>query len=184
MKFNSLNIAGAYTIELVPFEDNRGNFARTFCKKTFESIVPGGIEFVQINHSVTHKEGVIRGMHYQIQPYTEDKLIRCINGVVYDVLIDLRKNSPTFLHWESIELSKVNRKMIFIPKGCAHGFQTLSEDAELIYHHSAFYTPEGDRGIRYNDPTINIKWPLVPTTVSEKDRNHPFINEKFTGIEI
>jgi len=184
MKFIPLKITGAYLIELNVFEDSRGSFARTFCNNSFKEILPTGIEFVQINHSITLSKGTIRGMHYQAQPDVEDKLIRCINGNVYDVLVDLRKNAPTYLQWEAVTLSKENRYMIFIPKGCAHGFQTLTNDAELIYHHSAYYAPQSDRGLRFNDPVLGIDWPLEPTIISEKDKKYPFITQSFEGITI
>lgn len=184
MTFTPLDIKGAYMIDLKLFEDNRGNFVRTFCKDSFKEILPEGVEFVQINHSTTLHKGTIRGMHFQVAPDTEDKLIRCINGKVFDVLVDLRENSKTFLKWVAVELSKENRQMIFIPKGCAHGFQTLSADAELIYHHTAYYAPQSDRGILYNDPKLNIKWPLEPTIISEKDKKYSSIDESFKGLKI
>jgi len=184
MKFIPLRIVGAFLIELKVFEDARGSFARTFCKNSFKEILPKGIEFVQINHSITLNKGTIRGMHYQEFPHLEDKLIRCVNGKVYDVLVDLRKTSPTYLKWEAVTLSKENKYMVFIPKGCAHGFQSLMNATELIYHHSAYYAPQSDRGLRYNDPKLGIDWPLEPTVISEKDKKHPLINQSFVGITI
>ena len=121
-------------------------------------------------------------MHYQESEYKEIKLVRCIAGKVYDVIIDIRKDSPTFLKWFGIELSAENKKMLYIPAGFAHGFQCLSDNCELLYHHSAFYTPGRETGISYNDPAVNIEWPIEITVISERDKNHPFITKNFKGI--
>jgi dTDP-4-dehydrorhamnose 3,5-epimerase len=135
-----------------------------------------------MNHSYTGNASTVRGMHYQLAPYKEIKMVRCIAGRIYDVIIDLRAGSPTFMQWRGVELSALNKKMLFIPEGFAHGFQTLVENCEILYHHSAFYTPEAEAGIRYNDPTINIIWPLPVGTVSERDKNHPLLDNNFKGI--
>jgi len=181
MKFIPTYLKGVYIIEVQPVSDNRGWFARTFCKKEFAEIGHTK-EWIQLNHSFTNKKGTIRGMHYQLPPHGEIKMVRCIAGAISDIVIDLRKDSETFLKWISVELSSINRKMIYIPEGFAHGFQTLSDNCELIYHHSDFYTPLAEQGIRFDDPLVNIKWPLPLTEISEKDLLHSLLNENFKGI--
>ena len=181
MKFIQTPLNGAYVVELEPFRDERGFFARTFCKRDF-SVIGHHQEFVQFNHSMTRYKGTIRGMHYQVPPSAEIKLIRCIVGEVYDVIIDIRKDSPTFLNHYGIVLSNENLKMIYVPEGFAHGFQTLSDNTQMIYHHTAYYNPEYERGLRYNDPVFGIKWPMPPTNLTEKDQKYPMINNNFKGI--
>lgn len=181
MIFNQAFLKGSYVIELEPFTDERGWFARTFCKEEFNKIGHQK-EWVQLNQSFSKQKGSVRGMHYQLPPYSEIKLVRCIAGAVYDVIIDLRKASPTFLHYFGVELSAENKKMIYVPEGFAHGFQTLSDDSELIYHHSEMYVPGVEEGIKYNDPLINIKWPVALTNISERDSNHPQLDTNFKGI--
>ncbi|MGC4104638.1 dTDP-4-dehydrorhamnose 3,5-epimerase [Ferruginibacter sp.] len=181
MTFTATSLKGSYIVELNAFTDERGWFARTYCKKEFEAIGHNS-EWVQMNHSYTKQKGSIRGMHYQLPPFSEIKMVRCIAGAVYDVIIDLRKESPTFLQWFGTELSAENRKMLYIPEGFAHGFQTLSNDCELIYHHSQFYTPGAEGGIRYNDPAVNINWPLPANNISARDEQHPLLNENFKGL--
>ena len=181
MKFDPTFLTGVYVIELDPIIDERGWFARTYCKKEFNKIGHEG-EWVQLNHSFTSRKGTVRGMHYQLPPFSEIKMVRCIVGAVFDVVVDLREGSPTFLKWFGVELSADNKKMIYIPVGFAHGFQTLSDDAELIYHHSQFYEPNVEGGIRYNDQQINIEWPQPLTNISERDRDHPLLDNNFKGI--
>lgn len=181
MTFHPTPLEGSYTIELSPFGDERGWFARTYCEKEFASIGHDK-KWVQLNHSFTKKQGAVRGMHFQLPPFSEIKLVRCIAGSVFDVIIDIRKDSLTFLQWFGTELSAANRRMLYIPEGFAHGFQTLTEDCELIYHHSAFYTPGAEGGIRYNDPAVNINWPMAVTEISERDRNHPLLDSTFKAI--
>jgi dTDP-4-dehydrorhamnose 3,5-epimerase len=181
MKFTPTLLMGSYVIEPEPFNDERGWFARTYCKNEFQQI-DHNEEWVQINHSFTLKKGTIRGMHFQYPPFTEIKMLRCIAGAVYDVIVDIRKGSATFLQWFGIELSAENKKMLYIPGGFAHGFQTLTENAELIYHHSSFYEPGHEGGLKYDDPELNIQWPLIVTEISARDNNHPFITNDFTGI--
>lgn len=181
MIFTPTPLAGSYIIELEPFTDERGWFARYFCKNEFSKIGHNK-EWVQMNHSFTEHKGTIRGMHYQLDPHKEIKMLRCIAGSVYDVIIDLRQNSATFLQWFGTELSATNKRMLYIPEGFAHGFQSLTDNCELLYHHSAFYTPQAEAGIRYNDERINIKWPLPVTAVSARDSNHVFLNQNFKGI--
>lgn len=183
MKFFETALKGAYTIELEPFGDERGFFARTFCKREFKQIGHTK-EFVQFNHSMTSEKGTLRGLHYQVPPGSEIKLIRCIRGEVLDVIVDLRKNSSTFLRHIGVNLSEENMKMIYVPEGFAHGFQTLKDNSQMIYHHTAYYSPEDERGLFYSDPTLDIKWPLDIKNLSEKDKNHPVIDNNFKGIEI
>lgn len=183
MKFHPTNLEGAYSISLEPFRDERGLFARTFCQREFAEIGHEK-EFVQFNHSLNSHKGTIRGLHYQRPPYAEIKLIRCIKGAVYDVLVDVRQESPTFLQHFGIELSAENMTMIYIPEGFAHGFQTLEDETELIYHHTAFYTPGVESGLKFDDPTLGIRWPLPPSVISDKDQNYPSISQTFTGLTL
>ena len=182
MKFIETSLKGAYIVEPEPFRDDRGFFARTFCKREFSEIKHTK-EFVQFNHSMTTTKGTLRGMHYQIPPSAEIKLIRCIRGSVYDVIIDIRKNSPTFLKHFGVTLSESNLKMIYIPEGFAHGFQTLEDNAQMLYHHTEYYTPQNERGLNYKDPAFKIDWPLIPVNMTEKDQKYSFIDTNFKGIE-
>jgi dTDP-4-dehydrorhamnose 3,5-epimerase len=181
MRFIPTPLNGLYVIEIEPISDSRGWFARTFCKSEFEAIGHSK-EWVQMNHTYTVKKGTIRGMHFQLPPHEEIKMVRCIAGVVYDVVIDIRKESATFLQWFGMEISATNRKMIYIPEGFAHGFQTLTDNCELVYNHSAFYAPGVEAGIRYDDPEINIQWPLPVSDISQRDSAHPLLNKSFKGI--
>jgi dTDP-4-dehydrorhamnose 3,5-epimerase len=171
MRFTESPIQGIWIIDTVPLEDSRGFFMRSFCKK--ELIEQGlDMEIVQINSSYNKKKGTIRGMHYQIYPCEEQKKVSCIQGSIYDVAIDLRRNSPTFLKWHAEILSANSHRMLYIPKGCAHGFQTLQDDCVVQYEVGEYYNPVFERAIRWNDPSINIKWPLPVTLMSEKDQKH------------
>jgi dTDP-4-dehydrorhamnose 3,5-epimerase len=181
MIFSETPLAGSYVIEPKPYEDERGWFARFYCKDEFEKIGHEK-EWVQLNHSVTYQKGSIRGMHFQVAPYHEIKMVKCIAGAVFDVIIDLRKNSPGFLKWFGVELSASNRKMLYIPEGFSHGFQCLADNCELIYHHTEFYTPGSEAGIHYQDPMINIQWPLAAGVVSSRDLGHAFLDANFKGI--
>ena len=181
MIFTETKLSGSYVIGLEPYTDERGWFARTYCKNEFAAIGHDA-EWVQLNHSFTKQRGAIRGMHYQLPPFSEIKLVRCIAGAVFDVIIDLRAASPTFLQWFSTEISADNKNMMYIPAGFAHGFQTLSDDAELIYHHSQFYEPGVEGGISYDDPRVNVEWPLELTTISERDMEHAFLDDNFKGL--
>lgn len=165
---------GLYIIEPELKIDERGYFARIFCRKELAKI---GLNFeiVQMNRSLTEKKGTIRGMHFQKPPKVEDKIIQCLKGVIYDVAIDLRKNSLTFGQWMAVELSEENKKMFFIPKGFAHGFQTLTDNCTISYFMSEFYSPKYEGGVRWNDPFFNIKWPIKNPILSEKDKNWPLI---------
>jgi len=181
MIFTPTPLAGAYTIDLQPFSDERGWFARFYCKDEFAQIGHTK-EWVQMNHSVSNEKGTLRGLHFQLPPYRETKMVRCIRGVVLDVIVDLRRDSPSFLSYFAQELSAENRKMLYIPEGFAHGFQTLTDNAELIYLHTEFYRPNAEGGLRYEDPALGIHWPLTVAIVSERDSKHPFIDKNFKGI--
>lgn len=181
MKIAAMPLKGAFIIEPEPFEDTRGRFSRIFCKKEFQAI---GLEkdIAQVNHSVTVQKGAIRGMHFQRPPMAEIKMVKCLRGSVFDVIIDLRKGSSTFLKWHGEILSAENMKMMYVSEGFAHGFQTLEEDSELLYFHTEFYSSEHEGGVRFDDPLINIQWPMEITDISEKDRNHPLLSQDFEGI--
>jgi dTDP-4-dehydrorhamnose 3,5-epimerase len=183
MRFNTTEIPDVFTIDLTPFEDHRGMFVRVFCQQEFAG---AGLitNFVQANQSITKRKGTIRGLHYQFPPFAEVKVIRCVRGAVYDVAVDIRKESPTFLKHVVVELSQENNRMIYIPEGFAHGFQTLCDDTCLIYQHSAYYQPVAEGGIRYDDPKIAISWPLKVTDVSDKDKNLIFTDDFYEGINI
>jgi dTDP-4-dehydrorhamnose 3,5-epimerase len=182
MIFQSTPIPGSFEICLSPFSDERGVFSRLYCEDEFKAAGIRHPALVQVNHSLTREKGTIRGMHFQYPPYAEVKIIRCLKGRVYDVVVDLRKNSPSFLKWHSIELSPESYNMIYIPEGCAHGFQTLEENSELLYFHTAFYNKEKEGGVCYNDPQLAIQWPLPEKGVSGKDRSYPFLDETFGGV--
>jgi dTDP-4-dehydrorhamnose 3,5-epimerase len=181
MIFTPAPLAGAYLIELQPFTDERGWFARYFDKKEFARIGHQG-EWVQLNHSVSNTTGTLRGMHFQHPPYREVKLVRCVSGAVFDIIVDLREGSPTFLQTFAAELSAANRRMMYIPEGFAHGFQSLAPDSALLYHHSQYYTPEAEGGYRYDDPAFGIQWPLPVEVISERDQRHPYVDKNFKGI--
>ncbi|MES2730981.1 MAG: dTDP-4-dehydrorhamnose 3,5-epimerase [Bacteroidota bacterium] len=183
MKFIPTTLKDAFLVDLNPFQDQRGLFARTFDKELFKSINHTK-EFVQFNHSVNYFKGTLRGLHYQVIPSAEIKLVRCIQGSVYDVIVDVRENSPTFLQHIGVELSESNLRMIYIPEGFAHGFQTLEDNTQMLYHHSNYYNPASERGIRHNDSMLNIHWPLEPTVMSDKDQQYDLLTADFRGIEV
>lgn len=172
MKFEETSLKDAWIIDLEPFVDARGYFARTFCANEFTA---HGIDpkFVQSNLSHNHKRGTVRGMHIQNAPAEESKLIRCVQGALYDIIIDLRPNSPTYLMHLGVELTADNKRMLYVPKGFAHGYQALQDDTEAMYMVGEFYTPEYERGFRYNDPIFAIQWPLPVEFISEKDAAWP-----------
>jgi dTDP-4-dehydrorhamnose 3,5-epimerase len=171
MTFQETPIPGAYLIDLETRGDERGFFARAFCEKEFEA--QGLVtRFVQVNNSVSARRGTLRGMHYQLPPKAETKVVRCIRGALYDVLLDLRPDSPKFGASFGAELTGDNRRMMYVPKGVAHGFITLIDDAEALYFVDEFYAPQFERGIRWDDPRFKLSWPLAPAVLSEKDANH------------
>lgn len=174
MIFTQLKLEPAQLIEPNLFSDERGYFFRYFSKDEFIKIGHTK-EWVQMNHSFTSQKGAIRGMHYQLSPNQEIKLVRCISGSVYDVIVDMRESSPNFLKWQGFVLSANNHKALYIPEGFAHGFQVLETDSELLYMHTARYSKEFEAGVRYNDPAIGINWPLEVSIVSDRDKNHPLL---------
>ncbi|MEC9356458.1 MAG: dTDP-4-dehydrorhamnose 3,5-epimerase [Pseudomonadota bacterium] len=182
MRIEPAPLDGAATIELDLRGDERGFFARMFCEKEFAA---AGLEtrFVQANNSSNAQRGTLRGLHYQLPPDTEVKLVRCIRGALWDVIVDVRPGSPSFGRWFGAELTAQNRRMMYVPRGFAHGFITLTDDSELIYFVSAFYEPKQERGLRWNDPKIAIDWPVAPSVISEKDANWPDFESDWHGIE-
>ena len=170
MIFTELPLKGAYIIDLEKRGDDRGFFARAFCVNEFAA-KHLSTHMVQVNNSLSAQKGTLRGMHYQLAPKAETKVIRCIRGALLDVILDIRPNSPTFGQWHAAELTADNRRMMYCPKGFAHGFLTLSDDAEAFYFVDEFYAPTHERGIRYNDPKFKIDWPFPPTVISDKDKN-------------
>ncbi|MEZ4867881.1 MAG: dTDP-4-dehydrorhamnose 3,5-epimerase [Caldilineaceae bacterium] len=172
MLFRPTDLADAYLIELQRFADERGFFARTWCERELGE-QQLDTDLVQCNVSFNHREGTVRGMHYQTEPHAETKIVRCTRGAIYDVIVDLRPASPTFLQWTGVTLSADNRLQLYIPKGFAHGFQTLTDETEVFYQMSAFYAPDYARGFRWNDPLFQISWPLPVTIISARDRDYP-----------
>lgn len=174
MKFTPASIPEVLIIEPASRVDDRGSFMRIFCE---QELSQQGVDFSikQVNRSLTTHQGTIRGMHFQTGDAAEGKIIQCLNGGVYDVAVDLRPESPMYKRWVSVELTEHNQRLVYIPKGFAHGFQTLTDDAELLYFMSAFYVPEDARGIRWNDPQLDIAWPLPNPTLNERDQQWPLM---------
>ncbi|HJK77487.1 MAG TPA: dTDP-4-dehydrorhamnose 3,5-epimerase [Methanocorpusculum sp.] len=176
-------LKGITIIEAEPFKDHRGIFSRWFCKRELGEII-GDRQIINVNYSKTRKKGSIRGMHFQRPPYAEMKMVRCIRGKILDVVVDIRKDSPTFLQHYGVELSAENMKLFVIPEGFAHGFQSLEDDCEIMYLVTEFYSPESEGGLRYNDPALDIAWPLEVSDISEKDGKHPLITHEFLGLDV
>jgi len=172
MKFTETPLKGAFVIELEKREDERGFFARYFCEREYAE---HGLSthFVQINNSLAVHKGTLRGMHYQLAPKAETKVVRCLSGALWDCIIDLRPDSETFGQHHAVELSAHNRTMFYVPKGFAHGFITLQDNTEALYLVDEFYAPQQERGIRFDDPRFGIEWPLAPSVLSDKDKGHP-----------
>ena len=181
MKNFATSIPGVSVVECDLLEDARGSFCRTFCDTQLAGVLAGRT-IRQINVSRTRAIGAIRGLHFQNPPHAEMKLVRCLRGRVWDVALDLRQGSPTFLRWHGEELSEKNSRMMVIPEGCAHGFQVLEPDSELLYLHTAPYMRAAEGGVRYDDTAIGITWPLTITDISERDRAHPLVEPAFKGI--
>jgi dTDP-4-dehydrorhamnose 3,5-epimerase len=183
MKFAETKLKGAYIIDVEPRGDDRGFFARAWCHNEFAEL---GLDtrVAQANISFNKDKGTVRGMHWQMPPFAETKLVRCIRGAVYDVIVDLRQDSPTFLQWMGVELSAENRRIILVPEGFAHGMQTLVDEAEVYYQVTEFYAPEAERGARYNDPAFGIEWPLPVGTQSEKDASWPDFDAEQSAIRL
>jgi len=180
-EFKETEIYGLWVAERKPFEDERGSFSRMFCAEEFHEI---GLNkpIVQINHSMTKIKGTVRGMHMQLPPHAEAKIVSCPKGSVFDVAVDLRRGSKTFLSWHGELLSPENKKMVIVPEGFAHGFQALTSDCEFIYFVTEPYTPTAERGINAQDKRIGINWPLEITCLSEKDKKNMFISDDYEGV--
>lgn len=175
-------IAGLMLVQRQRLEDSRGFLSRFYCAEEFEAL---GVHqsIAQINHTLTRCRGAVRGMHFQLPPYVETKVVSCLHGEIFDVAVDLRKNSPTFLQWYGVVLSAKNHCSLLIPQGFAHGFQALTDDCELIYLHTAAYQPAAEGAVNANDPRLAIAWPLNITEMSDRDRAHPLLAAEFEGIE-
>lgn len=172
---------GLWLVDCEPFADERGLFARFYCDRELADVI-GGRRIVNINFSRNRRRGTVRGMHYQLPPAAEMKFIRCVRGRVYDVAIDVRAGSPTFLRWYGAELTADNLRMLCIPEGFAHGFQVLEDDSELLYLHTAFYSKAHERTVHYADPAVGIDWPAPVAAVSAKDQAYPLIDATFGGV--
>lgn len=183
MKVTPIPLTGAFLVDRPVTIDHRGLFERLFCARDFASM---GLNkpIVQVNHSATVKTGTIRGLHFQYPPNAEGKLVTCIRGSVFDVMVDLRKGSSSFLGWHGEVLSAENHRLLFIPEGFAHGFQTLMDHSELIYFHTEFYARDSEGGIRFDDPRLGITWKMPCADISDRDQNHPLLKSDFEGLEI
>lgn len=181
MLFHQTKFKDAKLIELEAHGDERGFFARTMCRAEFELHGLLG-DFVQQNTSFSAKRGTLRGLHYQREPHAEAKLVRCLRGSIVDVIVDIREDSETYMHYQLFELTEANRYQLYVPPGFAHSFQTLTDDVEVSYLVSAAYHPEAESGLRYNDERLAIEWPIPPTVVSEKDANWPLISERIDAL--
>lgn len=183
MKILDTPFAGLHEIRTTSNGDARGRFTRLFCEQELASLRPK-LHFTQINLSETRERGTLRGMHYQMPPAAEAKLIHCLRGRVFDVAVDVRAGSPTFLQWHAVELAEDGDNAVFIPEGFAHGFQTLTDDAHLLYMHTAPWTPACEAGLRHDDPRLAIAWPLPATGLSERDRSYAPIDDAFQGVRL
>ena len=176
MIFQPLPLTGAFIIDLEKLEDKRGFFSRSFCKKEF--LTHGlATQWAQMNNTFSHQKGTLRGLHFQRSPMTEVKLVRCLSGAIWDVIVDLRLGSKTFGKWYGAELNEENRSMMYVPSGFAHGFQTLTDDVEQLYLHSEFYSAKCEGGLFFDDPSIGIEWPKPVTVISSRDLNQPLLEE-------
>ncbi len=180
MLFHRTGLEGAWLIETQPIADERGSFARTFCVEEFAR---QGLEsgFVQHSLSRSTRRHTLRGMHFQRAPHGEVKLVSCISGAIHDVIVDLRQGSPSYLEWRGFDLTPANGLQLYIPKGFAHGFQTLEDDTAVNYLISEFYAPQAASGVRFDDPALAIKWPAAPTVISRKDQDWPLLTQAFAG---
>lgn len=183
MKILATPLNDVFVVETTPFSDQRGSFARLYCESELAEIT-GMRRIVQINHSHTAAGGAIRGLHFQRAPHAETKFVRCLSGRVFDVAVDLRSGSPSFLQWHAEELSPANARMLVIPEGCAHGFQTLEAGSELLYLHTAPYAPQAEAGVRFDDPRLAIRWPLPIGDVSQRDQTLPLLAEALRGVAV
>lgn len=183
MNITPLPLAGAHLVGTTPHGDHRGHFARLFCAR---EMADAGLntEVVQANHSLTMAAGAVRGMHFQRPPMAEVKMLRCVRGAVFDVIVDIRLGSPTYMKWHGEILSAENMRLIYVPEGFAHGFQALEPASEVMYLVSQFYSPELEGGLRHDDPAIGIEWPLPIADVSQKDAAQPLVADGFVGIDM
>jgi dTDP-4-dehydrorhamnose 3,5-epimerase len=181
MRFTATRLENAWIVEPEPHEDDRGLFARTFCTREFRD---QGLAhtFVQCNTSWNSRQGTVRGLHYQVAPSSEVKLVRCTAGALWDVIVDLRPASPTYLEYLAVELTAKNRLALYIPEMFAHGFQSLEDGTEVFYQMSEFYLPKSARGLRYDDPVLGIEWPLTVTSISDQDRSWPLLETEREGV--
>ena len=177
------SIQGLHVLGRKLLGDSRGYLERLFCNEELQ-VLTSNKHIVQINHTLTASRGTVRGMHFQLPPHAEIKFISCLRGEVFDVAIDLRHNSPTFLRWHAELLSADNHKTLVIPEGFAHGFQTLTDDCEMLYFHTAAYQPDAERGVNARDPRLAIQWPLPVAGLSPRDAAHPMLDDNFTGVEV
>ena len=177
MIFHETKLPGVFEVHLELNSDERGFFARSWCQKEFRDHGLSG-DLVQCSISNNRRRGTLRGVHYQAAPFMETKVVRCISGAIYDVVLDLRRESPTFKQWYAMVLSAENRHSLYIPEGCAHGFLTLKDESEVLYQMSEFYQPDAGRGVRWNDPAFQIVWPEKVEVISERDRTYPDFEPK------
>jgi len=182
-EFCETDLNGLCIVKRRKLSDDRGYFSRIFCMEEFRGI-GFNKQVVQINHTVTRRSGSVRGLHYQTSPHCETKIVSCIKGEIFDVAVDIRQGSPTFLKWHAEVLSAENQTGLYIPEGFAHGFQALTNDCEILYMHSESYEPSSEAALNVSDPLIGVAWPLLIGELSERDRAHPFIDNNFTGIKI
>lgn len=181
MEVEYSRIDGVVIVKSHSVEDHRGSLSRLFCQQELASVIAER-QIVQINVTNTKQVGAVRGFHFQNSPYAEMKLIRCLRGAVWDVAVDLRRDSATFLQWFAQELTAENGQMMVIPEGCAHGFQVLEADSQLLYLHTEFYTPEAESALNVQEPKLAVNWPLDISGLSQRDRDHSFLKDDFTGI--
>lgn len=176
LRFKPTSVAGAVVIDPILRQDDRGHFSRAWCIREFAE---QGIDFVplQANTGFSLRKGTLRGLHFQVKPALEAKLVRCTRGALFDVVVDLRPESPSCFKWFGIELCADSYQMLYVPEGCGHGYQTLEDNTDLYYMTSQYFTPEAARGVRFDDPAFGIEWPLVPTAMSDQDRNWPLVSE-------
>lgn len=173
-------LSGLRVLRRKPIGDSRGYLERLYCTEELQALAPGKI--AQINHTLTGHKGTVRGMHFQRPPHAETKFVSCLRGEVFDVAVDLRHNSPTFLHWHAESLSADNHKTLVIPEGFAHGFQTLTDDCEMLYFHTTAYQPGAEGGLNAQDPRLAIDWPLPVAALSPRDAMHPLLDDRFAGL--
>ena len=178
MVFTETGLQGAYIIDIKRLEDERGFFGRSYCQLEFEA-VGLNTNVVQSNISFNKTKGTLRGLHMQLAPYSETKLVRCTRGAIYDVIVDVRRDSSTFMQWVGLELSADNYRMLYVPEGFAHGFITLEDNTEITYQITQFYNKDSEKGFRWNDPAFAIQWPIEPVVISEKDGAYPLLDETF-----